>query len=312
MIFLRNQASQRGDRRMRYAASIQKLFQLTGTGGSWSLTPMFRFCLCLWLLLCAPLATIPWHAAHGEQKPSAPATTPSGTLSPEQARAALDTLTDPKKRAAVTATLEALIASQANVHPPAAPVTAPPTTQLPPAAQAPPAAASGDAKPAPEGIAIQLAPNSLGAQVLLSASSFLNDTASDLSEGLKTIQSIPLLWGWTVVMATNPLGQQLLRDTGWRLVVVLLLALGVELALRILLRRPMARVLNAGARLPLPPEVEEDAVSRAERGAVEAPVARRDASRDRPARRVGLGLARFGLRMVPVVGLLIAGHMAGA
>ena len=114
-------------------------------------------------------------------------------------------------------------------------------------------------------------------------------------------------------MVTNPIGQQLLRETGWRLVSALLLALGVELALHFLLRRPMARVLRAGQPLPGPPaEDEEDAVSRAERGAIEPPEPRRSARRDGLARRIGLGLTRFGLEMVPVFGLLLAGHVAAA
>lgn len=276
-----------------------------------------------WLLLIVPLAILPREAAHSQEKPPAPAAIPDaasppaasppaapphtaapqavspfGTLSPEQARAALDTLNDAKKRAAFAATLEALVKGQ----PEAQPAPPPPS---PPAAQ--PAAADAT-KPAPQGIAIQLAPNSLGAQVLLTASSFLSDSANEASRAVKAIQSIPLLWGWTVVMVTNPLGQQLLTDTGWRLGVNLALALCVWLALLILLRRPMARVVNAGGRTASPED--EDAVSRAERGATEPPPRRR--AHDGLGRRVALGLARFALEMVPVLGLLVAGHMAAA
>ena len=281
-----------------------------------------------WLpLLIVPLAIVPGEAAHPQQRPptgaaaqdAAPlqatpphaagspaadpsAVTPFGTLSPDQARAALDTLNDPKKRAAVAAVLEAVVKGQ--------------TDQAEPPPPTPPAGQPADAasKPAPAGIPIQLAPDSLGAQVLLTASAFLNETASELSRGVTTVQSIPLLWGWIVVMVTNPLGQQLLSDAGWRLGVILVLGLGVALALRLLLRRPMAHLLSLGRPPPSSPTEEDDALSRAERGATEPPSQRcdRDADRGGAARRIGLGLGRFALQMAPVLGLLIAGHMAAA
>jgi small-conductance mechanosensitive channel len=263
--------------------------------------------LWLWLLLTVPLAVVPWRTAPAQHSPpvATPATTPFGALSPEQARAALETLNDPKKRAAVAASLETLIKSGE----PPAPSQPPPAPQPPPAAQPAtggPPAASG-AKPAAEPIAIQLAPDSLGAQVLLSASSFLNNTADQVTRAANAVQSIPLLWGWAVVMVTNPLGQHLLADTGWRLGATLAIALGVWMALRILVRRPMARVIRAGQAAPAE---EDDPLSRAEQGATEPPPPRRD--RDGPGRRIGLGLVRFALHLVPVLGLVIAGHLAAA
>jgi small-conductance mechanosensitive channel len=264
-----------------------------------------------WLLLTIPLVILRSEAAHPQQKAPSQAADPFGALSPDQARVALDTLNDPKKRAAVAATLEALIKAQSNREPSSSP---PAQSAAPPPgagqAGAAPVAATG-AKPPPEGIAIQLAPNSLGAQILLSASAFLSDTANEVSRAARAIPSIPLLWGWTVAMLTNPLGQQLLIDTGWHLSVTLALALGVWLALRVLLRRPMARVLILGGPPPPLPAEEEDPVSRAERGATEPPPPRRRVH-DGLGRRIGLGLARFALQMVPVLGLLIAGHMAAA
>jgi len=258
-----------------------------------------------WLLpLIVALAALPREAAYPQQTSgptaqdaarahagSAHVNTPFGALSPEQAKTALDTLNDPRKRAAVAATLEAVVKGQSDPQP-AAP------------APAAPAAASDPAKS--QGIAIQLAPDSLGAQVLLTASSFLSDTADEVSRAAKAVQSIPLLWGWAVVMVTNPLGQQLLAETGWRLAVVLGIALGVWIALRVLLRRPMARVLAAG-QSPLSAH-DEDPVSRAEQGATE-PLPSRP-GREGLGRRIGLGLMRFSLQMVPVLGLLVAGHMA--
>src|ERR1700722_7050162 len=70
----------------------------------------------LWLLLLTvPLAVLPREAPRAQQKPAA---VPETALSPEQARTALETLNDPKKRAAFTATLEALIKGQPEPVPP--------------------------------------------------------------------------------------------------------------------------------------------------------------------------------------------------
>jgi small-conductance mechanosensitive channel len=279
---------------------------------------MFRHWL--WLLPIVPLALLGGEAANSQQPPrpaatqnvtvppdatsrgaTAPATDASGMLSPEQARDALDTLNDPRKRAALAATLEALARRQPEPRSQVSPDAVPPSAPADQTADAP--------KSAPPGIAIQLAPDSLGAQVLLTASSLLSDTADEASRAFKAIQSIPLLWGWAVVMVTNPLGRQLLADTGWRLGVTVALALCVWMALRLALRRPMARVVLAGRRT-VPPEEEEDALSRAELGATEPPARHRH--RPGLGRRIGPGLARFALQMVPVLGLLVAGHVAAA
>jgi small-conductance mechanosensitive channel len=251
---------------------------------------------CLWLLIAVSLAGFPPTAAHAEPKPTPQlATQATLALTPEQARAALDTLNDPKKRAAFAATLEALVKSQPAVDPPPASPTAAPATPAP---------------AIPAGPSIQLEPDSLGAQVLLTASSFMSEAADSVPRALKAVQSVPLLWGWLVVMVTNPLGQQLLADAAWRLAVTLVLAGGVALALRYLLRRPLARVLYLG-RLQSPSHAEEDddPEARAELGAIEAPQRRRPHT---SVRRTGLGIARFALQMVPVLALLVIGHAVAA
>ena len=233
----------------------------------------------VWLLLFALAAA----SAGAADKPS-PAPVPA--LSQDQARAVLDTLNDPKKRAAFAATLEALVRS------------------LP----APPPAPAG---PAPEthttveGIVIPLAPDSLGAQVLLTASGFVNEIGNDAVQAFQTIQSLPLLWGWAVVMATNPLGQGMLLDAGRGLAATLAIAAVVYLALRHLLRRPKERLR---ARTEEPPLA--DAETRAEIGDIEGPI------RPRTPRIVGQrvrgGLVWLGLDLAPVLGILIAGHLVAA
>jgi moderate conductance mechanosensitive channel len=280
------------------------------------------------------------------QTSQGPSPRPEPALTPEQARAALDTLNDPKKRAAFEATLQAIAHGAAPAsQPPAAqtqpepghpepgqPVPGQPesgqpgtghntTTETSPSPPAQPSAAPGSPQPAapapaatspsPTGIPIQLEPNSLGAQILLSASSFLTKIANEVPQALETVHSLPLLWAWLVIMATHPLGQELLANTAWRLAAVLVMAVGAELLLYFLLRRPMARVLALGHESMLSPEeVEEDPEARAERGATEPP-ARRGITLGL-GRRIGIGLARFGLQLIPITGLLIVGHVFAA
>ena len=74
-----------------------------------------------------------------------PAPTPAPAISADQAKAALDVLNDPQKRAAFTATLDAIVKG----HPAPAP-------------EPPPA----------EGLPIPFQPDSIGAQVLVTAADF--------------------------------------------------------------------------------------------------------------------------------------------
>ena len=188
------------------------------------------------------------------------------------------------------------------------PPAPPPVPIAPDANPAPTPAPAPAPAPAAPAIAIQLAPDSLGAQLLLTASTFLNHMADGLPHAMEDVQSIPLLWAWLVVMFTKPIGQELLVDAAWRLLATLVLVEAVALTLRYLLRRPMVRVLVAGQHHLA--EADEDPEARAERGAVEPPLRRR-ALTDGDGR-ISLGLARFALQMVPVLGLLIAGHAVAA
>ncbi len=245
-----------------------------------------------WLfLLILPLLAPP---AHGQPKPAPPPAISGLNISPDQARAALDTLNDPKKRSAFAATLEALLKNQ------------PPAQIEPPPPDPPPAAAAKDQATTVEGIVIPLAPDSLGAQVLLTASSFVNAISDDIVRAMHAIESLPLLWGWAVVMLTNPLGQHLLLDSGWRLLAALVLAVGAEIGLRFLVRPSMNRLLARGQRSLVPATPLEDPLARAELGEVEGPARRVPIENLR--RRIRLGLARFALQLVPTLGLIVIGH----
>ena len=227
-------------------------------------------------------------------------------ISTDQARAALDVMNDPGKRAAFTATLNAIVKAQ------------------PAPANEVPAAPAEPAKPTPahttvEGLTIPLAPDSLGAQVLLSAADFVNTVGNQAVDALDTVQSLPLLYGWAVVMATNPIARGLLVDVGWRVVLVLICAAAVQYGLRVVLRRPIHSLEGLAPVVPMtdsqtplsPDQQEEDAVARAEAGDTESPAV---GKRSRPSawtllKRVPLVLARLALELIPVLGIAVIGHL---
>ncbi|MDR3532325.1 MAG: mechanosensitive ion channel [Rhodopila sp.] len=231
----------------------------------------------------------------------------SSAISADQARAALDMLNDPAKRAAFAATLNAIVKAQpgtpAAAAPAADPVTPPPT------------------ETAVEGLTIPLAPDSLGAQVLLSASAFVNRVGNEAMDALDTVQSLPLLYGWAVVMATNPIARNLLMDVAWRVVLVLVCAAAVAYGLRRAMRRPI-RALEGAAPAIRQPEPEEppplaeadvDAVARAEAGEIEPPLPQRHLPTAWTLlRRVPLVFARLLLELVPVLGIAVIGHLIAA
>jgi len=252
------------------------------------------------IILCAMALVIPTPSS-AQKAGSPPVAAPA--ISAEQARSALDVLTDPAKRSAFSATLNAIIKAQ-------------------PATQA--AAATTPAEPSPpdttvQGLTIPLAPDSLGAEVLLSASAFVNQVGNQAVTALEAVQSLPLLYGWVVVMATNPVARSLLEDVVWRAALVLACAAAVEYGLRRAMRRPISGLEGLAPVVPPAEPVEpaapedHDAVARAEAGDVEAPNFRRP----RPSawtllKRVPLVAARLLLELVPVLGIVLIGHLIAA
>lgn len=246
-----------------------------------------------------------WSMQAAAEKPGTQAVQPP-PISAEQAKTALDVISDPAKRAAFTATLNAIIKA------------APQTTAGPAAAPAP--AKTPPAESTVEGVTIPLAPDSLGAEVLLSASAFVNRVGIQTMNALETVQSLPLLYGWAVVMVTNPLARHLLADVSWRVALFLAFAAGAEYLLRRSMRRPiqslerLAPVVRPSDPDASPPtEAEAGALARAEAGELEAPVARRL----RPSawtllKRVPLVFARLLLELIPVLGIVLVGHLIAA
>jgi small-conductance mechanosensitive channel len=276
------------------------------------------------VVLCAVL--LGGASPSSAQKPASP---PPG-ISADQARAALEVLNDPAKRAAFAATLDALAKAQ-----PPAPVAAGAGT---PAAQA----AAPPTHTAVEGLNIPLAPDSLGAQVLLSASAFVSHLGTQTMDALDTVQSLPLLYGWAVMVVTNPMARSILADVSWRAALVLAVAAAVEFGLRRAMRRPIGgleglapAVRLADSQGPAPSakaeddaeapdepddcdpadadasdDAEADAFDRAEVGDIEAPMPRRPRlSAWTLLKRVPLVLARLVLELVPVLGIVVVGHL---
>jgi small-conductance mechanosensitive channel len=293
---------------------------------------MIRAILILALCLLAPclLTTVPKPAlAQQQSAPAKPAVTP------DQARAALDVLNDPRKRAQFISTLEAIVKAQ---PPGKQPQGVQASNGQPGAAPAAPPAEEKPKETKVEGITVPLAPDSLGAQVLVGGADFLNRASGEATRALHAVQSVPLLWGWVVVMVTNPLARELLENTVWRLALAIVIGLAVEYALRRAICRPVARVealAPRNGRFPHPaaeaghaeepaPEIEGETISGGEIAgpAGETGVARAEAGetelRERPHRgpgasnllgRVPLVLVRLALQLVPVVGFLVAGHL---
>jgi moderate conductance mechanosensitive channel len=209
--------------------------------------------------------------------PAAAAKPASGTITPDQARVALDVLNDPAKRAAFAATLNALVKAGAPGAEPALPA----------------------AKTTVEGIIIPLAPDSLGAQVLVSGSDFVSRLGNEAMDALDAAQSLPLLYGWMVVMATNPTALDLLEDVIWRLAIAVAAAAFVAFGLRWAMQRPIHSL---------------EAIAPAYEPAPNADPDRTAHGRPKPAawvllRRVPLVLARLGLELLPVLGIVLIGHV---
>jgi small-conductance mechanosensitive channel len=193
----------------------------------------------------------------------------------EEAQQTLDVLQDPAKRDQLIETLKTIVQTQQ--------------------------------KPA---IAAEVTPNSLGAELLVGASGFLNRLSGQVVTTVGAIQSIPLLWVWLKVMATDSWVHGVLLDAAWRLALVLAIGLVVQWALARVVNRPILAMVRRA------PEgghaVEEaDPEARAEQGEIEPPQRRRIAAITL-LRRVPLVLARLFLELLPVFGFLAVTHLLAA
>jgi moderate conductance mechanosensitive channel len=248
----------------------------------------------------------------------------ASAISPDQARAALDVLNDPAKRAAFAATLNAIVgakpaAPEPGPAPGPAPSRATTNTGAAPTPAPAPASKPPEAEPPTQGLKIPLAPDSLGAQILVSASDVVGRLGTEAKTTLDTVQSLPSLYGWAVAMVTYPAARDQLIDVTWRLAIALVCAVAVQHALSRAIRRPI-RSLEATAsrqlqvepeQSPPPPDDPENSVDSAEAEDTEPGGVRRPPPTTwNLLRRVPLVLARLVLELVPVLGIAAVGHLS--
>lgn len=268
------------------------------------LLPSLVFAL---LLVALPAAAQSPRA--GQSAPAAPAATQAPPTR-AQARVALEVLRDDAKRAQLITVLEAI----ARAPQPAAPQAAASQPAAPqPAASATPAAG---ATPTPEGgtpaapaadssaLPLPLVPDSVGAQVLTGITQHLSQLSDALMTHAREIGDFPLLGQWAVRFALDPDRQAQALDVGWRLAVMLLIGLGIELGARRGLRRP-AEILAAKAPPGSPPPSRDaDSQEAAEEGQTEKLLRRLPTLL--LLRRLPLALGRFCLELLPILAFLAA------
>jgi small-conductance mechanosensitive channel len=138
----------------------------------------------------------------------------SDVLTPDQAKRALDTLQDDKKRAQMIDTLRAIAnaSPQAQAAPPA------PEKQSP----------------------IPLTADSLGAQLLLMVSEQVGEISGEVAEIARTLTHFRAFYWWFVRTANDPYAYHQLFDIAWKLALVFGCALAAEWLVFRLTKRPVA------------------------------------------------------------------------
>ncbi len=175
------------------------------------------------ILLACALFACPAFAQHhvAHPAPAAVSANQADALTPEQARRALETLQDDKKRAQMIDTLRAI----AKAAPP--PQTAD--------AQALPAAAPAPAPKSP----LPLTADSLGAQLLLTVSEQIGDVSHEIAGMARSLTHFPAFYYWILRTANDPYSYNLLLDIAWKLAVVFGCAFVAEWLVFRLIRRPL-------------------------------------------------------------------------
>ena len=174
------------------------------------------------ILLAFALFALPAFAQTGATpKIAAPATNNADALTPDQAKRALDTLQDDKKRAQMIDTLRAI----ANASPQAQ--AAPPV-------------------PEPQR-AVPLTADSLGAQLLLTVSEQVGEISHEIAGIARTLTHFPAFYYWIVRTANDPSAYNQLLDVAWKLALVFGCAFAAEWLIFRVIKRPVALL---EARLP--------------------------------------------------------------
>ncbi len=217
---------------------------------------MLRMLLLVAGLIAAASTLAAAQTAPAQTAPAAPAVsaTPAGAppLTAAQAQQMLDVLRDDAKRAQFLSVLEGLAETlpAAAVEPAPAAATAPVAKPPAAAATAPAAAAAHGAGKTPEKL-IPLAPDSLGAQILVDASNKLSLLSTQVDDAARSLTDFPLFARWLVHVARDPDTRADMLDAAWKLALVL----GAGLIVERLVRRLVAQPVHVLARrAPTPAE----------------------------------------------------------
>ncbi len=233
------------------------------------------------LLLCA----VSWRA--GAQPPPAPAAAPGlatpGLAAPEldrqTARELIVDLQNPEKRAKLIAALRALAVASGEAQLPPAPAPAP--------------------APAAAPLRLPLAPNSLGAQILVDASSRLQTGSKRVVQSVQAVTDFQAIGDWLRDTATDPAAQARFFAALWRLVLILAIGLVADILAERALRRPR-RALEA-----MVGGSAEAMTSAPDGGATEAPSETEPAPSDEPLaavpREAGMPVIAIALARLPFV-----------
>src|ERR1700720_3534590 len=173
------------------------------------------------LLACALFAFPALAQTGAAPKAAASATNKADVLTPDQAKRALDTLQDDKKRAQMIDTLRAI-------------ANASPQAQVAPPAPEP--------KPA-----IPLTSDSLGAQLLLTVSEQVGEISHEVADMARSVTHFPAFYHWIVRTANDPSAYDQLLDIAWKLALVFGCAFAAEWLILRVIQRPVALL---EARLP--------------------------------------------------------------
>jgi small-conductance mechanosensitive channel len=234
---------------------------------------MVRFVLAL-LLLLAGISGLRAQTAV-PAAPTAPAAPSAAGVPAAEAQKALAVLKDPAKLAELIAVLEAM----------------------------------AKAKPAEAAPVLPLAPDSVGAQLLMDSSRRIASLTDDLMATVRTVTDFPLLARFVQDLMSDPWSRGMLLSAGWRLVVVFAAGLAAHWLVRRALARPRAVLAGRGQgrRTDEAEAGTRRAMDAAEAGATEPPT--------RPplavlgiVRRSPMVLGRLVLLLLPVVAFLAAGY----
>jgi len=153
-------------------------------------------------------------ASKNPSRSAATAATNADVLTPDQAKRALDTLSDDKMRAQMIETLRAI----ATASPRAAAVPQAPEKQS----------------------AIPLPADSLGAQLLLTVSEQVGDVSREIADLAQTLTHFTAFYYWIMRTANDPSAYDLLLGIAWKLALVLGCAFAAEALTSRLVRWPAA------------------------------------------------------------------------